>query len=383
MKNRQQSFYCRRRLFPIAILLFGTYLLSINLEDVQNYLDNSGTLKNQPNVQSSSTAFAWMDTTGVTLSNIQGDPTACKDVIYTGHTRDPYEATEEENDSDMIAHVWKSMSHIVRTSRTHKGNTCFAFFGIASPWIDPTGREFHPVWGRVPATALVMSAFPKADIFLYMDSDTLLAFSDKSPTMMYKELAFDGYGEDATMQQLQPGLIVNKPLTGWLCSQCERFGLGHGCFNSGALLWHRAKAEPILRAWWESRNMDESQNFFDPKDGEVEEPFHGWSGDDTERVGYKMGEQNRLMYVYGTDPQVRESVWSVPRQRSEEWNSESCPNAVDADHTPCLQSDFTSGMKWNPSEPFCFIHHRPDDKERVVEDAKELLKYRETDNLRG
>ena len=354
------------------MLLFGTYLLSIDLEDVQNYLDNS-------KKKSSSTAFAWMDTAGVTLSHIQGDPTTCKDVIYTGHTRDPFEMTEEESGSDMIAQVWKSMSHIVRTSRTLKGNTCFAFFGIASPWIDPNGREFHPVWGRVPATALVMSAFPKADIFLYMDSDALLADSDKSPTMMYKELAFDGYGEDATMQQLQPGLIVNKPITGWLCSQCERFGLGHGCFNSGALLWHRANAEPILRAWWESRNMDESQNFFDPEDDEF---FHGWSGDDARRVGSKMGEQNRLMYIYRSDPQVREIVWPVPRQRSENFNSESCPNAVDADHTPCLQSDFYKGMRWNPSEPFCFIHHHPDEKEQVVENAKELLKYRENDNLR-
>ena len=383
MKNRHQSFYRWRRFVPIAIFLFGTYLLNINLKDVQNCLDNSITLKSQSNVQSSSTAFAWMDTTGVTLSNIQGDPTACKDVIYTGHTRDPYEATDEERDSDMIAVVWKSMSHIVRTSRTHKGNTCYAFFGIASPWIDPTGRELHPVWGRVPATALVMSAFPKADIFLYMDSDALLAFSDKSPTMMYKELSFDGYGEDATMQQLQPGLIVNKPQTGWLCSQCEKFGLGHGCFNSGALLWHRAKAEPILRAWWESRNMDESQNFFHHEDGEDKVSFHGWSGNDEQRVGDKMGEQNRLMYVFGADPQVRESVWPVPRQRSKEFNSESCPNAVDADHTPCLQSDAIFAMKWNPSEPFCFVHHRPDNKEKVVEDGKELMKFRETNNLRG
>lgn len=320
-----------------------------------------------------------MDTTGVSLSHIEGDPTTCKDVIYTCHTRDPFEATgEEESGSDMVSQVWKGMSHLVRTSPTLKRSTCFVFFGIASPWIDQTGKEFHPVWGRLPATALVMSAFPKADVFLYMDSDALLSFSDKSPTMMYNELAFDGYGEDATMQQLQPGLIVNKPLTGWLCGQCERFGLGHGCFNSGALLWHRANAELILRTWWASRNMDESQNFLDPENGEF---FHGWGGNDAKRVRDKMGEQNRLMYIYGTDPHVREIVWPVPRQRSEKYNSESCPDAVDESHTPCLQSDFTSSVKWNPSEPYCFIQHHTDEKEHVIDHAKKMLKH--SDLLRG
>ena len=117
-------------------------------------------------MQSSSTVFAWMDTTGITVSHIQGDATACKYVIYTGDTRNPINVTEEESDADMIAQVQKSMSHMVCTLRTHKGNiTWFAFFGIASRWIDPTVREFHPVWGQVPATALVMSIFPKADIF--------------------------------------------------------------------------------------------------------------------------------------------------------------------------------------------------------------------------
>lgn len=215
-----------------------------------------------------------------------------------------------------------------------------------------------------------MSAFPKADIFLYMDSDALLAFPDKSPTMMYNELSFDGYGEDATLQQLKPGLIVNKPKTGWLCGQCEEFELGHGCFNSGALLWHRAKAEIVLRAWWASRNMDGSQNFF-KKNGEA---FHGWhEDDDNKRVGDKMGEQNRLMYIYGSDPRVREVVWSVPRQKSDEFKSYSCPNAVDKAHTPCLQNDWVHSVTWKPSGPSCFISHYPDNKSLVAEHAKAIM----------
>eukprot|EP00536_Pseudo-nitzschia_multiseries_P017973 jgi/Psemu1/315267/fgenesh1_kg.1993_\ len=204
-----------------------------------------------------------------------------------------------------------------------------------------------------------------------MDSDALLASPDKSPTDMYDALAFDGYGENATSQQLNPGLIVNKPLRGWLCGECERFGLGHGCFNSGALLWHRAKAEVVLKAWWESRNMDKSENFVEPKSGD---DFHGWTKDDADRVGDKMGEQNRLMYIYGTNPDVHEAVWPVPRQKSVEFNSESCPNAVDETHTPCLQHDSMSTVKWDQSGPSCFVHHYPDEKMVLIEYTKEVMK---------
>jgi len=315
-----------------------------------------------------------MNTSGVTLSHIQGDPTMCKDVIYTGDSRDPFKTIDDNNEdgSYMIQRGYKGLAYIVRTSPVLKQTTCFVFFKVSSPWIDQSGRELHPVWGRLPATSLVMSAFPKADVFLYLDSDALLAFPDKSPTTMYNTLAFDGYGENATSQQLNPGLIVNKPLNGWLCGQCEKYGLGHGCFNSGVLLWHRAKAEEILRAWWASRNMDESQNFVDPKNGES---FHGWAGDDASRLGNKMGEQNRLMYVYAMNPHMHEAVWPVPRQKSVEFKSESCPDAVDEDHTPCLQNDFQKLVHWNLSEPSCFVSHYANRKQNVVKHAERMMKH--------
>ena len=343
------------------------------LPDTNETITRGSLAANGQNIKSSSAVFDWIDTSGVILSHIQGDPTTCKDVIYTGHTLDPFEvAGEDKASSDMITRTWESMAYIIRTSPALKQTSCLAFFGVSSPWIDQNGKEFHPVWGRLPATALVMSAFPQADIFLYMDSDALLSFPDKSPTDMYNELAFDGYGEDATFQHLKPGLIVNKPFTGWLCSQCERFGLGHGCFNSGVLLWNRAKAEPVLRAWWESRNMDKSKNIFDPETGEG---FHGWSGTDAERVGDKMGEQNRLMYLHGTDPRFRRDVWSVPRQKSEEFNSESCPNAVEG-HIPCLQNDFSSTVNWNASTPSCFISHYADKKEQAIKHGEMMMTHR-------
>jgi len=112
----------------------------------------------------------------------------------------------------MINRGWESLAYLVRTSPELKRNTCAVFFIIHSPLRHKNGNEMHPVLGRVPATALVMTAFPNADVFLYMDSDALLSFPDKTPTMMYIELAYDGYGNDATFQHLKPDLIVNKPL---------------------------------------------------------------------------------------------------------------------------------------------------------------------------
>ena len=202
-----------------------------------------------------------------------------------------------------------------------------------------------------------------------MDSDALLVRGDKTPTDMYEDLAFDGKGAEATMRHMTPGLIVNKPFTGWLCSECEKFGLGHGCFNSFVLLWHRERAEPVLRAWWESRNTDESHNFV--RDGEW---FHGWTSDEhAGRVGDDMGEQNRLMYVFATDPGVREAVWPVPRERSEA-GSESCPSDIDEAHTPCLQDDSADAANWNPNrDPSCYVNHYADSKDDALKQARAMI----------
>mmetsp|Transcript_93727 Transcript_93727/g.190823 ORF Transcript_93727/g.190823 Transcript_93727/m.190823 type:complete len:382 (-) Transcript_93727:48-1193(-) len=353
----------------VLILLLAAYILSLDLVYFENFLLGSQEFapaesRDEPAV------FSWMNTDGVVLSHIQGDPTICTEVIYTGNSRDPFVAGDD-SEAEIVIKGWKALAHIVRTSPALKETTCFAFFKISTPWIDDRGRKFHPVWGRLPGTALVLAAFPKADFFLYMDSDALLAFPDKTPSSMYDTLAFDGYGENATSQQLQPGLIVNKPITGWMCSQCEKFELGHGCFNSGALLWYRPKAEGILRAWWESRNLDESNNIIN-SDGES---FHGWNGDFNKLLGDKMGEQNRLMYVYAVNPLVREDVWVVPRQKSVEFNSESCPNHVDESHTPCLQSDKVSSLTWNPSKASCFISHYTDAKEEIIKHAEAMTNH--------
>jgi len=379
--------HCWHRLVSVALLLFGTLLLSIDLTTINFFLSsgkfydlssnttitssNSNTnLINIPSHQS----LTWMNTSGVTLSHIQGDPTSCKDVIYTGNTRNPFKSStidddndKNENDSTIVRKQWKSLAHIVRTSSSLRKRTCFAFFIVSSPWIDHGGNEIHPVWARIPATGLIMSAFPKADIFLYMDSDALLVFPDKTPTNMYKELAFDGYGENATFRHLTPGLIVNKPFTGWLCGECERYGLGHGCFNSGVLLWHRSKAESILKAWWNSRKLGESQNVFIEHEG-----FSGWDGNYAERIGDKMGEQNRLMYLYATDPDMRSAIWPVPRKRSVEHNSESCPNGI-AGYTPCLQNDFSYEATWDTTEPSCYVNHYTDDKKVVLKHAETMM----------
>ncbi len=355
-----------RRFVSITLLALGVFLLSINLNDVQTAI---GYYKESPPIPETR-GFDWMDTTGVTLSRVVGNPSTCKDVIYTGDNRDPF-GTERTESEEIIYRGWKSTAHVVHTSPALMENTCFVFFDVASPWIDSKGRELHPVWGRVPATALVLSAFPQADIFLYMDSDALIAFSNETPTDMYKDLAFDGKGEGATMQHLKPGLIVNKPYTGWLCAQCEKYGLGHGCFNSGALLWHREKAEPVLKAWWESRNTDDSHNFMVEGEG-----FHGWSDkDEARRLGDKMGEQNRLMWVFGTNPKVREVVWPVPREKSD-IGSESCPSIVDEAHTPCLQNDGTHSMIWNPSKPACHVNHYADDKDVILKQADAMMEDR-------
>ncbi|KAL3920645.1 MAG: hypothetical protein SGILL_003155 [Bacillariaceae sp.] len=82
----------------------------------------------------------------------------------------------------------------------------------------------------------------------------------------------------------------------------------------------------------------------------------------------KMSEQNRLMYIYGTYPEMKDAIWPVPRQISDEFKSASCPNSDDKEHTPCLQKDFVADAEWNDtSKPTCFVNHYADEKSKAVE----------------
>ena len=236
-------------------------------------------------------------------------------------------------------------------------STCVAFFHISNKtYYENTG--LHPVWGRLPATALVMSDFPKAETLLYMDTDAMLASADHTPTSMYEALA-RAHKTNVTLQTLEPSLIVNKPMKGWLCKvQCDKYSLGHGCFNSGVLLWRRSEgAKLILRAWWESRLDNTTQNFHHETRGW----FDGW-GNGKRNYGYKMSEQNRLMYIYHTNPAVQSRVLPVPKQLGP-GKSASCPEVVDATTTPCLQNDDAYNRRWNRTSWNCFINHHANTKD--------------------
>jgi galactosyl transferase GMA12/MNN10 family len=250
------------------------------------------------------------------------------------------------------------------------------FFKIAVPFVErQTNQELHPVWGRIPATVKMMQQFPQAEYFLYMDSDAILAQSRFTPTDMYHILAYDGYGDKATMEHKCPGLIVNKPMTGWPCIQCERFGMGHGCINSGVLLWRRSEAaNVVLRVWWDSRKDSSTQNFFIKDANGVEDHFFGWSRPDGADVLEKMGEQNRLHFIYNSSKTVRDAIWIVPKQISDAYKSSSCPNAMDEGHTPCLQNDFID-VKWNSTGPSCFVNHYAGEnkKTKLLDVLEEVL----------
>jgi galactosyl transferase GMA12/MNN10 family len=316
-----------------------------------------------------------IDTSAIKLIRIHGNPSECTDVIYTGDSRIPLLPALGPEETFVYAN-WEALSHIVQLSPI-LNQTCLAFFQISQPFVDrQSHRELHPVWGRVPATVKMMQHFSQAKYFLYLDSDASLALPSFTPTTMYLTLAYDGYGENATNLQTHPGLIVNKPMTGWLCSECEKYGLGHGCFNSGALLWRKSQeASLVLQAWWDSRNDNSTQNFFyrNQDENQDEEHFHGWSRPDGADVLDKMGEQNRLMYIYSTNHAVRDVIWPVPRQVSEDLQSPSCPNAMDERHTPCLQNDYLREAKWNSTmQPSCFINHYADNKADLL-DVLELV----------
>jgi hypothetical protein len=289
-----------------------------------------------------------INSTGVTQQFVKGDQSLCKEVIYTADTRLPSNSTTKT----IVDASWDAFAYL--SGRPIFNQTCFAFFHISSDVYDANDGP-HPVWGRIPATSLVMTSFPQVEYMLYIDSDAMIASANYTPSSMYHILSFDGYGmgdDNVTMKYLSPSLIVNKPLTGWACGKCNTYGLGHGCFNSGALLWRRSEGmKLILNAWWDSRLNNRTQNFI--LDGQ---PLFGWTTLRTKDYTEKMSEQNRLMYIHSTNKDARDNIWSVPRQRSWRYGA-SCPGGVREYLTPCLQNDFQKEAQWNAIGASCFINH--------------------------
>ena len=73
-----------------------------------------------------------------------------------------------------------------------------------------------------------------------------------------------------------------------------------------------------------------------------------------------MSEQNRLMYVYGTIPEVAMEALPVPRMTGSKSNTTSCPEIVDAAHAPCLQDDSAlANAIWDRGGGYstCFVNH--------------------------
>jgi hypothetical protein len=314
------------------------------------------------------------DTTDIQLARIHGDPSRCEDVIYTADTRTPLLLHGMKEDAFVLG-MWEALTHVIQLEPAMH-QTCLAYLRISQPFRDSNVQQLHPVWGRIPATAMVMRFFRRAEYFLYIDTDATLALPNHSPTDMYESLAYDGYGPNATFEHKRPGLIVNKPMNGWLCMHCQQFGLGHGCFNSGVLLWRRSReAIHVLKTWWEARHDNGNQNFFrnnTEQDGDsYMQNFHGWSDPVNPDAGEKMSEQNRLMYIYATYPAMQEAIWPVPRQLSDSSHSASCPDTLDEGHLPCLQNDRALQAEWNEThKATCFVNHFADDKSLPVEVMK-------------
>ena len=314
--------------------------------------------------------WSWMDTTGITIKHIQGDPNSCQDLIYTGYN---FDATVLANGPKDFVHATVIAHSFAVKTFPMLNQTCFAFFQVSEPFLSKGQTvPLHPVWGRVPATALMMTTFPKANFLLYLDADAAIAFPDQTPTTMYQALSFDGYGDYATFKQLQPGLIVSKPVAGWLCGICAERKLRHGCFNSGALLWHRSEAAKlILHAWWESRHSDHNSSFV--HNGAA---MHGWNEHTQEkRWGDQQGEQNRLMYIFGTNRSVHKAIWPVPRPLGEH-NRSSCPASETAGFAglvPCLQNEAFLELRWNTrKEDTCYVLHYLD-KLRLINHTSLML----------
>ena len=365
MPLRRQTTSRKRKSFAEGFVLISLTFFSGVISILRHrVIDVNTTYGNAPSL---------IDTSGIeTTFQILGNPNTCVDVIYTCDGRIPTSTAENRSIVDASWDIMVKISYIPKFNQT-----CFVFFQLSDQYFTTNEREgIHMVWGRLPATAMVLSIFREAQYMLYLDTDAVFSSSKYTPTDMYHQLSSVGYKEpNSTVQYLSPALIVNKPMTGWLCHQCMYFALEHGCFNTGALLWKRSYGmNLVIQRWWASRLLKGTQNLF-LNNNTTKRPFFGWDAKTT--AANKMSEQNRLIYLFQVDPDLKKQVWPVPRAPSHKTKTSSCPEDVRF-HSPCLQNDRSGSRaaEWNEDEPSCFINHYADKKYKMHDVLDKLLRFR-------
>lgn len=370
---------CRKSTLVSFILIIG--LVLTNIIDVQRYVGgrkgNDGPKKTTRERTAQTVPRDLLLVPDVFPIATTGNRANCTNVIYSVHTLDP-----TNNASGFVHAVWDfTANHLFRLFPSLSRTTCYVYFHVSRNWTQSseTGRRLkglHPVWARLPATAQVMEGFPQANFFLYMDSDAVFIRPETMvPEDMYELLVLrdeDFIQESKKRNRTPPALVVNKPFAGWWCVQCMKFNITEGCFNTGVLLWRRSvEAKRILETWWEYQHLNQTYDFSVTTEGndmaygsicgaKSDECLFGWGADG---VQSHMGEQNRLMYLFGTIPVLRDAIWSVPRNNTEPrgWPMLGIK--------PCLQRDYPlpmkEGLQWNISSPTCLINHFTMDKHEI------------------
>lgn len=235
--------YTRRRLLAMQ-LLFASFLCSIVYYRRQNNHDDNSHLFSL-NLQES-----WFDMPHERFAIVQFDGRKPWQFVQTGQNTSKYMPTIHN-----IGSVW---NHLYTKQHGHK-YILYHWGNRTTGCRSDNNQTLAEAWCKIRAMQDVQNLFPKAEYFLYLDTDAVVDpkfFDEPLNNLLYNMT--NKWSLDWDIDQKPFTLNMEGP-SYW----CRRVREGNftNCINTGTVLWKRSPySSKILEQWWQSADDSYEMN---------------------------------------------------------------------------------------------------------------------------
>ena len=270
-------------------------------------------------------------------------PRSPRAVVVQFDNRDPANASAADGS-------WWRASALINREYARRHNHGYVYYTLAAGaecLAHDGATALAPAWCKVLAMRRAMSEFASAELFLFLDSDSIVAPREFNVSLLRKAhriARLTGWDRDAQpvlLSQDGPGpwcrLMYNAaPATFEEHTGGEAYR--RHCLNAGAVMWWRhANASAFLRAWW--RSATDAYDFAERARAYEGGPVGGGPFNIRFREMWPW-EQERLHALLALFAALDVSVAHVvphPQRLMMEWNPHARKNAL-------------------PIAPWCFAH---------------------------
>lgn len=165
--------------------------------------------------------------------------------------------------------------------------------------LGPRGCVLHPVWAKVKGMLTLMRQFPKAEYYIFLDSDATV--SPQFAHLPWSHMLSDIEGLYNFSMKTHPVLLASE-IRGWWENQCLGRNLSYAPNGGFIALRNDPKAHRFLQEWWASALWA------------FDEPVVGMTLPPKDFRTQHIGEQ-KMLTILGLQPKYNDTVAIIQPER--------------------------------------------------------------------